>query len=76
MGVSARAVGDLAGIFPLMYVVLALPCGRWLDARFEQALSVGAILTAGGGPLRLLGPGSYGWALAGQFVVAMVSRCC
>ena len=76
MGVSARAVGDLAGILPLMYVVLALPCGRWLDARFEQALSVGAILTAGGGPLRLLGPGSYGWALAGQFVVAMVSRCC
>ena len=57
MGVSAGAVGDLAGIFPLMYVVLALPCGRWLDARFEQALSVGAILTAGGGLLRLFGPG-------------------
>ena len=71
MGVSAGAVGDLAGIFPLMYVVLALPCGRWLDARFEQALSVGAILTAGGGLLRLLGPASYGWALAGQFVVAL-----
>ncbi len=71
MGVSAGAVGDLAGIFPLMYVVLALPCGRWLDARFERALSVGAILTACGGLLRLLGPASYGWALAGQFVVAV-----
>ena len=70
MGVSTGAVGDLAVIFPLMYVILALPCGRWLDARFEQALSVGAILTAGGGLLRLLGPASYGWALAGQFVVA------
>lgn len=71
MGVSVGAVGDLAGIFPLMYVVLALPCGRWLDARFERALSVGAILTAGGGLLRLLHPASYGWALAGQFVVAV-----
>src|SRR5215471_17346928 len=48
MGVSAGAVGDLAVIFPLMYVVLALPSGRWLDTRFERALSAGAILTAGG----------------------------
>jgi predicted MFS family arabinose efflux permease len=71
MGVSEGAAGDLAGIFPLMYVVLALPGGRWLDARFEQALSAGAILTAGGGLLRLAGPTSYAWALAGQFVVAV-----
>lgn len=70
MGVSEGAAGDLAGIFPLMYVVLALPSGRWLDARFERALSAGAILTAGGGLLRLAGPSSFGWALAGQFVVA------
>ena len=70
MGVSVGAAGDLAAIFPLMYVILALPCGRWLDARFERALSVGAILTAGGGLLRLAGPSSYGWVLAGQFVVA------
>ena len=70
MGVSVGAAGDLAGIFPLMYVILALPCGRWLDARFERALSVGAILTAGGGLLRLAAPSSYGWVLAGQFVVA------
>ena len=47
MGVSEGAVGDLAVIFPLMYVVLALPSGRWLDTRFERALSTGAILTAG-----------------------------
>ena len=70
MGVSVGAAGDLAGIFPLMYVILALPCGRWLDARFERALSVGAILTAGGGLLRLAIRSSYGWVLAGQFVVA------
>src|SRR5215510_10400839 len=53
-----------------MYVVLALPSGRWLDARFERALSAGAVLTAGGGLLRLAGPESFAWALAGQLVVA------
>jgi len=70
MGVSSGAVGDLAIIFPLMYVILALPAGRWLDARFGQALGLGAILTAGGGLLRLAGPSSYEWALAGQLVIA------
>src|SRR5262244_1553814 len=70
MGVSSGAVGDLAIICPLMYVILALPAGRWLDARFGQALGLGAILTAGGGLLRLAGPSSYGWAAAGQFVIA------
>ena len=30
MGVSQGAVGDLAVIFPLMYVILALPAGRWV----------------------------------------------
>ena len=70
MGVSEGAVGDLAIIFPVMYVILALPAGRWLDTRFGQALGLGAVLTAGGGLLRLAGPASYGWALAGQFVIA------
>ena len=70
MGVSAAAVGDLAAVFPLMYVLLALPGGRWLDVRFGPALSAGAILTGAGGLLRLAGPASYGWALAGQFVAA------
>jgi predicted MFS family arabinose efflux permease len=71
MGVSVATVGDLAAIFPLMYVVLALPSGRWLDARFERALGVGAVLTGGGGLVRLLGPASFGLALTGQFVIAV-----
>ena len=29
MAVSEGAVGDLAGIFPFVYVILALPAGRW-----------------------------------------------
>jgi hypothetical protein len=63
-------VGDLAGIFPFVYVILALPAGRWLDARFGQALGLGASLTGAGGLVRLAGPSSYGWAIAGQFVIA------
>ena len=54
MGVSSAAVGDLAVIFPLMYVILALPAGRWLDARFAQALGLDACTA--GGLLRLAGP--------------------
>jgi len=71
MGVSEGAVGDLAGIFPLVYVILALPAGRWLDARFGRALGLGATLTGAGGLVRLAGPSSYGWAIAGQFVIAV-----
>jgi predicted MFS family arabinose efflux permease len=54
-----------------MYVVLALPFGRWLDMNFERALGVGAILTGAGGLLRLVSPSSFLWALAGQFVIAV-----
>ena len=71
MAVSEGAVGDLAGIFPFVYVILALPAGRWLDARFARALGLGAALTGAGGLLRLAGPSSYGWALTGQFVAAV-----
>jgi predicted MFS family arabinose efflux permease len=70
MGVSEGAVGDLAAIFPFVYVVLALPAGRWLDTRFARALGLGATLTAAGGLVRLAGPSSYDWAIAGQFVTA------
>ncbi len=71
MGESVGAVGDLAAIFPLMYVVLALPFGKWLDVSFGRALAAGAILTAVGGMLRLVGPTSFLVALAGQFVIAV-----
>jgi predicted MFS family arabinose efflux permease len=70
MGVSEGAVGDLAIIFPLMYVILALPAGRWLDTGFGRALGLGAVLTGAGALLRLAGPASFGWAVAGQFVIA------
>jgi len=70
MGVSVSAVGDLAAIFPLLYVVFALPFGRWLDLSFERALGLGAMLTGAGGLIRLIGPDSFWWALIAQLVIA------
>ena len=63
-------VGDLAAVFPFVYIALALPAGRWLDRRFAPALGVGAALTAGGALLRAAFPASFGWQLAGQLVIA------
>src|SRR5919201_2869041 len=54
-GVSEGAVGWLAEIFPLLYVVLALPTGRLIDRRMPFWLAVGAILTAARGLVRLAG---------------------
>ena len=70
MRVDLGTVGDLAAIFPFIYVVLALPTGRWLDMRFGQALGAGALLTGGGALIRLVSPTSFGWQLAGQLVIA------
>jgi len=63
-GVSTDAIGWLAEIFPLLYVVLALPAGRLLDAGFRPALASGAGLVALGGVLRLGGQ-TFAWAMAG-----------
>lgn len=63
-------VGDLAAIFPLVYVVLALPAGRWLDSHFVPALAAGALLTAAGGLLRLIDTSSLLWQFIGQLVIA------
>jgi len=63
-------VGDLAAIFPLVYVVLALPVGRRLDSHFTQSLGIGAVLTGGGALLRLIAPASFSVQLVGQFVIA------
>jgi MFS family permease len=70
MHVDVGTVGDLAAIFPFIYVVLALPTGRWLDTRFGQALGAGALLTGAGALVRLASPNSFGWQLAGQLVIA------
>jgi len=68
--VDVGTVGDLAAVFPLVYIVLALPTGRWLDSRFGQALSAGAVLTVVGALGRLVSPASFGWQLAGMLIIA------
>ena len=68
-GVSDAAIGWLANVFPLLYVLLAVPAGMLLDRWFRGGLALGAMLAAAGALMRLL-PG-YGWALAGQLVVGV-----
>jgi len=70
LGVSEGAIGDLAVVNPLLYVLLAIPAGRWMDRHFATAVSAGALLTAAGALLRAVDSSSYGWALAGQVVVS------
>ncbi|WP_249011442.1 MFS transporter [Conexibacter sp. DBS9H8] len=67
---SQAAVGWLANVFPLLYVLLALPAGLALDRWFRGSLLTGAGLTALGGLLRLVHQ-DYAWALAGQLLVAV-----
>jgi predicted MFS family arabinose efflux permease len=69
-GVSVDAVGWLAEIFPLLYVLLAIPAGALLDRWFRPALATGGALVAAGGLVRLGGL-TFAWALAGQTLVAL-----
>lgn len=71
LGVSEGAIGDLAVINPLMYVLLAIPAGRWMDRRFGAALTAGALLTASGALLRVVEPSSYAWVFVGQLVLSI-----
>lgn len=71
LGVSEGAIGDLAAANPLVYVLLAIPAGRWLDRRFRTAMLAGALCTGGGALLRLVDPSSYAMVLAGQLVVCV-----
>jgi MFS family permease len=70
MHVSVALVGDLAAVFPLAYIILALPAGRLLDTRFGQALGFGALLTGGGALVRVVTPESFAWQMFGQIVIA------
>ncbi|MDA8061918.1 MAG: MFS transporter [Actinomycetota bacterium] len=70
LGVSGSTIGVLAEVFPVVYVLLAIPAGLALDRWFRPTLAAGAILTAAGALLRLAGHG-FAPVLAGQLVVAV-----
>src|SRR3954454_12456700 len=69
-GVSEGAVGWLSQVFPLVYVILAIPAGLALDRAFKPALLAGAWLTAIGGAVRLTSD-TFAVALAGQILIAI-----
>ncbi len=69
-GVSSAAIGWLANVFPLLYVVLAIPAGRLLDSHFRPALGGAGALMAVGGLVRLGGQ-TFAWAMAGQLMIAV-----
>jgi predicted MFS family arabinose efflux permease len=69
-GVGEGAVGWLAEVFPLLYVLLAIPAGMALDRWFVPVLRGGGALAAAGALLRL-GSDRYAWALGGQLLVAV-----
>ncbi len=69
-GVSEGDVGLLSLVFPLLYVVLAIPAGLLLDRWFRASLTAGAVLTAAGAAVRLVDD-TFAWALVGQVVVGI-----
>lgn len=71
LGVGVGAVGTFAALFPIVYIIVAIPAGRWLDRRLETALGVGAALTAVPLVLRLLAPSTYAWLFAMQVLLAL-----
>jgi predicted MFS family arabinose efflux permease len=70
--VSTSTIGLLSEIFPLLYVLLAMPAGRAVDRSLQNWLGTGAVLSAVGTVLRLAGTtrSGFAWVLAGQVVVA------
>jgi len=71
LGVSEGLVGDLAVVNPLLFVVLALPAGRFVDRALHLTLSAGALLTLAGALVRLVDTSAYGWQLAGQLLASV-----
>ncbi|MBD0692071.1 hypothetical protein BG452_10065 [Streptomyces sp. CBMA123] len=69
-GVSVGEIGWLSQVFPLIYVLLAVPAGIALDRFLRPALVIGAVLTASGAFLRLVAD-DFTWAFVGQVVAAV-----
>jgi predicted MFS family arabinose efflux permease len=69
-GVSEDTVGWLAEIFPLLYVLLAVPAGILLDRWMRQTLVAAAALMLAGALLRL-GSDSIDVVFAGQVLIAV-----
>ena len=69
-GVSEAAIGWLANVFVLGFVLLAIPAGFLIDRNLRGALVLGAAITAVGACLRLTGD-SFDAMLIGACVAAL-----
>jgi len=69
--VDQATVGYLSIIFPLLYVVMAIPWGLALDRWFRPTLMLGAGLTALGAVVRVVDADSFAVTLVGQLVCAL-----
>jgi predicted MFS family arabinose efflux permease len=68
-GVSIDAVGWLSQVFPLAYVILALPFGYLADRWFKGTLLLGAAITLLGSLIRVIP--SYEYSLIGQIIISI-----
>lgn len=71
MHTSVAHVGWLSALPQLVYVLIALPTGSWLDRRFSAALASGAGLIAASALLRLVFPDAFAWQLGTQLIYAL-----
>src|SRR5690625_4702004 len=68
MNTSVGNIGTLAALFPIVYIFIAFPAGRWLDTHFKLALGFGALTVGLGAIARLFFPFSY----TGQLVIQII----
>lgn len=71
MHTSTDNIAILSLIFPLTYIILAIPMSRWLDRSFAPALITGAFLSAAGGVMRLADPYSFLFQAVSQTVTSI-----
>jgi|SRR5690625_426270 len=71
MNTSVGNIGTLAALFPIIYIFVAFPAGRWLDTHFKLALGFGAITVGLGAIARLFFPFHYMGQLIIQVVMAI-----
>jgi predicted MFS family arabinose efflux permease len=69
--VNVIDVGYIAVMYPIVYILLALPSGKALDAFFRKALLVGIAFNAVAGIGRLLDPLSFGFIFGTQILGAI-----
>lgn len=69
-GVSEDAIGWLAEIFPLLYVVFAIPAAMLLDRWLRQTLICAGLTMLAGASIRVA-IDDYSAALAGQILIAL-----